>query len=513
MIIFTLVVSTIIAFYFWARNRYNYFEERGFLSKTPIFPYGNLKGVGTRFHISRTLKKFYDEFKDQAPVHGIYQMFLNPTFVVTDLNLIKEILIKDFDSFRNRGIYHSEHDVLSNHLFLIEDEPWKTMRNNLSPTFTSGKMKVMFHTVLDISHQLVAYMNQQGDVVEMKEVLARFTTDVIGNVAFGLESNSLNDPNSTFRKMGLKFFNFDRKRQMRALTAIAFPNLANYLKVSLTPADVTNFFVTTIRKAVDYRKQNKIERKDFLDLLMKINNDGKKLTLNEMTAQSFLFWIAGFETSSSTATFCLYFLSIYPNIQDKLRNEIRTTLSKYDNQITYEAMMEMKYLQMVIDESLRLYGPVFNLVRRAERDYQVPYTNLVIPKGGQIFIPVHAIHNDPDYYPEPKQFIPERFSEENKKLRHPMTFLPFGDGPRIGLRFGLMQTKISLIQLLMNFQFIPSARTPIPMVLHTTSVVMAPRDDMHLRVKNLTVGDVFKDAWRVFSLYRWSLGLSVKKDP
>lgn len=237
------------------------------------------------------------------------------------MDVIKEILIKDFDNFRNRGIYHSEEDVLSNHLFSIEDEPWKTMRNNLSPTFTSGKMKNYFHAVLDISNQMVAYMKKQGDVVEVKEVLAKFTTDVIGNVAFGLESNALHDPNSTFRKMGLKFFNFDRKRQLKALSILAFKTIAKKLKVSISPKDVSDFFITTIRDTVDYWKKNKIERKDFLDLLMKINNGGKMLSLNEMTAQSFVFWIAGFETSSSTATFCLYFLSMYQETQEKLRND------------------------------------------------------------------------------------------------------------------------------------------------------------------------------------------------
>jgi len=310
---------------------------------------------------------------------------------------------------------------------------------------------------------------------------------VIGNVAFGLESNSLLNPDSTFRKMGLKFFNFDRKRQLKAFAAISFQNIANLLKVSLTPDDVSDFFISTIRDTVDYRKKNKIERKDFLDLLMKVRNDGKELSLNEMTAQSFLFWIAGFETSSSTATFCLYLLSINQDIQEKLRDDIKTTLSKYNNEITYDGMMEMKYLQMVIDETLRLYGPVFSLKRQAVKEYKIPKSNLVIPAKGNILIPIHAIHTDPEYYPEPERFIPERFSEENKKSRHTMLHLPFGDGPRncIGLRFGLMQTKISLIQLLINFKFSPSPKTPVPMVLHTTSVVMAPRDDMHLKVEKL----------------------------
>jgi len=204
--------------------------------------------------------------------------------------------------------------------------------------------------------------------------------------------------------------------------------------------------------------------------------------VNETLSRFAIFW-----KLMAAKAFNCRLRSINQDIQEKLRDDIKTTLSKYNNEITYDGMMEMKYLQMVIDETLRLYGPVFSLKRQAVKEYKIPKSNLVIPAKGNILIPIHAIHTDPEYYPEPERFIPERFSEENKKSRHTMLHLPFGDGPRncIGLRFGLMQTKISLIQLLINFKFSPSPKTPVPMVLHTTSVVMAPRDDMHLKVEKL----------------------------
>ena len=81
-------------------------------------------------------------------------------------------------------------------------------------------------------------------------------------------------------------------------------------------------------------------------------------------------------------------------------------------------------------ESLRMFPPIFQLIRKSSKDYKIPNTNLIIPKNTGILIPVHAIHNDPEYYPEPEKFIPGRFSAENKLKRHQMSFLPFGDGPR-----------------------------------------------------------------------------------
>ena len=138
-------------------------------------------------------------------------------------------------------------------------------------------------------------------------------------------------------------------------------------------------------------------------------------------------------------------------------------------------------------ETLRLYGPVFQLFRTASRDYKLEKSNLTIRKGTLTIIPIYSIHTDPEFYPDPEKFDPERFSEENKKNRHPMAHLPFGDGPRncIGLRFGLMQSKIALAQLLLNFKFSPTSRTTIPMRFDTRSLTLAPHNDMWLKMEKL----------------------------
>lgn len=134
-----------------------------------------------------------------------------------------------------------------------------------------------------------------------------------------------------------------------------------------------------------------------------------------------------------------------------------------------------------------MYGPIFQLLRKASTDYKVPGSNLIIRKGTLILIPTYAIHMDSENYPEPEKFDPERFSDKNKANRHSMAFLPFGNGPRncIGLRFGLMQSKIALIKLLTNYKFSPSPRTTIPMRFHSRSVVFAPPDGMWLKVEKL----------------------------
>jgi cytochrome P450 family 6 len=503
--------------YLWIKKRFSFFKDHGFLYDEPHFPLGNIeKGK----HLAEVFKKLYDKFKGQVPAFGIF-FSVKANFIICDLDLVKDILIRDFEAFHNRGLfYNKKDDPLTGHLLTLENLEWKNMRNKLTPTFTSGKMKMMFSTLLDVSYRMVEKLKSRTnlDRVDVKEVLAQYTTDVIGNVAFGLEMNAIDDPNSEFRRMGAKFFARGSNVLIRLLLLTSFRDLARKLKMKLIPEDISSFFLKVVKDTVSYRLQNDIQRNDMMDILLKVRDESHgedgKLTVEEIAAQCFIFFIGGFETSSSTGTFVLFNLAMHQNIQDKVRDEIKTVLARHENKITYDAMQDMKYLQMVIDgefflnichryhvliifdyflssfsslESLRLYPPVFQVIRQASRDYKIPNSKLTIPKDSLVMIPSYCIQRDPEYYPDPEKFDPERFSDENKAKRHPMTFLPFGQGNRncIGFRFGLMQTKIGLIQLLMNYKIQPTSETPQKIVLEPTVPVLSSSTDMWLRFEKL----------------------------
>lgn len=89
--------------------------------------------------------------------------------------------------------------------------------------------------------------------------------------------------------------------------------------------------------------------------------------------------------------------------------------------------MNMEFAGQIINESLRKYTPGNVLMRRCTKDYKVPGTNTTIEKGKYVFLPMLAIHNDPEYFPNPEEFNPDRFSPENERKRNPFTFLPFGN--------------------------------------------------------------------------------------
>lgn len=496
--------------YVWIKNCFLYWKKRGFESAEGSFPFGNLSGVGSKRTSAEALMELYEEHKHNKDYLGIY-LFIAPAILAINPEFIKSILVRDFTYFHDRGFYHNKKDdPLSANLLTLEGQEWKRIRSKLTPVFTSGKLKMMFDIVSQIGDKLVEVLEPklttEGNA-DMREFLAEFTTDVIGNIAFGLECNSLEDPESEFRKYGKKVFEMSPTRILKFFFTSAFPNPSRKLRIKSTNEEPAKFFTDAFIKTVEYREKNNIERNDFLQLLIQQKNSSEGLTLTELAAESFIFFGGGFETSASTMAFCLYELAQNTDVQDKLRYEIREVMERNGNKLTYDCMLEMKYLNMVLDETLRKFPPIPGSIRKCTIDYSIPGSNLEIQKGTTVMIPTLALHRDPQYYPNPNKFDPERFTDENIKTRHPFSYLPFGkllrenysnetqiklssfsgEGPRIcfGMRFGLMQSKIGIAKLIMAYEFSVCEKTTIPMKFIPSQPFLTPTDGMWLNLKVL----------------------------
>lgn len=364
-----LVGVAIALLYKFYQNKFSYWKNRGVPSETPLPLFGNMRGLGSKYHFRDINQRIYGKFKGKAPIAGMYLFFKRVAFL-TDLDLIKQVLIKDFKSFHDRGVFNNVRDEpLTGHLFALEGEEWRSMRHKLTPVFTSGKMKHMFGVVVEVGHQLEKAMDAavkaavvDGGDVEIKELCARYTTDVIGTCAFGLECNSLVDPNAEFRNKGKMLFEKPRHNQLLQSFIITNANLARKLRLKVFPDDLSSFFMKAVRTTIDYRLKHGIKRNDFLDQLIELRAENEEaarqgkgidlsngLTIEQMAAQCFVFFIAGFETSSSTMAFCLYELALQPDVQQRLREEIETVTKEVSNgEVTYDAIAQMTYLEQVI---------------------------------------------------------------------------------------------------------------------------------------------------------------------
>lgn len=133
-------ILILFAIYIYFKHAYNYWKHRGIPHESPIFPFGNIKDFGRKYHQSIITKRIYDKFKGVAPFCGVY-ILAGRVAMILDLDLLKHILVKDFTSFSDKGLYTNELDEpLMENLFFIDGEKWRKLRTKLTPTFTSGML-------------------------------------------------------------------------------------------------------------------------------------------------------------------------------------------------------------------------------------------------------------------------------------------------------------------------------------------------------------------------------------
>ncbi|XP_055529185.1 probable cytochrome P450 9f2 [Wyeomyia smithii] len=512
----------IILCYHYIAQKYLYFLTKPVPCLKPTFLLGNFASLlFRRKDIVSHLITNYNAFPD-AKISGFFD-FIGGVYLLRDPEMINKICVKDFDFFTDRTPIlpldqNNDYSLLGNSLFAMRGQKWREMRATLSPAFTGSKMRQMFQLVASTAQSLTAFFTAEARKgvrleYEMKDMFSRFANDVVATVAFGMEMDSVQNRDNEFYLMGKKLVDFSSITILFKFFIMQFiPSLANKLKFDLFDAKATEYFKSIIVGNMARRQAQGIVRNDMIQMLMEVrrgtlkhlqdeldSKDAGFATVqessvgksthsrvwseNELIAQCFLFFFAGFETTSTCITFLSYEILANPEVQKRLYEEIIETEKSLNGEpLTYETLQKMQYLDMVISEALRMWPPNLHSERFCNKDYQFDDgvgTRFTIEKGRSILIPTIAIQRDPKYYLNPERFDPERFNEENRSSINPNTYLPFGIGPRncIGSRLALMEVKVIMYYLLKDFSLEPTEKTQIPLrvskkrlTLHTEGV-------------------------------------------
>jgi cytochrome P450 family 9 len=500
------------------RKKQSYWQDRGVKCKKPTFLFGSMSVVRDK-SFAEKIVDVYNEFPGER-YHGMYQ-FVLPTLLIKDPDLMKQVTVKEFDHFVNhRQIADAAADPFWNkNLFASRDERWRDMRSTLSPSFTSNKMRIMYKLIEECALQFVEYFqNQSEDVVElqMKDAFTRYTNDVIATTAFGVKCDSLKDKTNKFYMMGKDASDLGGWKILKFFAYGLSPTLARLFRVKVISPAVSNYFSKIIEETVQARKEKHIVRPDMIHLLLEAqkgrqhldeeikvsegfssvsesevtkNRRKQEITLEDITAQAFVFFLAGFKTVSTLLTFAFYELAINQDVQNRLREEIQSV----SEELTYEALLGMKYLDMVVSETLRKWPASVLTDREVSKEFTIQPTKpgekpLFLEKGIVCLLPIFAIHRDPRFYPEPEKFDPERFNNENKHKINPTMYMPFGAGPRncIGSRFALLEAKLIMFHLLKKFQVVTVGKTPVPLVLDKVQINLDAEGGMWLGLKKIT---------------------------
>lgn len=304
----TGIVLIALALYF--KLKFSYWRRLGVPHPKPSFPCGNIDGKSVQFAFS--VDKLYQRFKKDSagwPFFGIYFMH-QPWAVLTDLDLIKNVFIRDFRTFPDRDLYSNEKDdPLSSHLSAVGFPMWRGLRPRLSPTFSSGKMRAMLPVMVEVCGNLVKCVDRMLTMsdevvhqeIEVKDVLGRLMTDIIGRCMFGVECNSLQDSTEHLRKMGKMAFEVPRFSGLTINVIKSWKSVCRKLGVKVVLDEVSSFFRKFVQDVVKHREENKIDRADMMDILIGVKNlPDSQLSSDQLAAHSFIFFLAGFENAATT---------------------------------------------------------------------------------------------------------------------------------------------------------------------------------------------------------------------
>ncbi|XP_001989584.2 probable cytochrome P450 6d5 [Drosophila grimshawi] len=474
MIVILLLLASAALLYIYLKRTFSFWERKGFPYIEGKIPFGAMDSVRQKkrsFGLA-----IYDMYlASTKPFVGIY-LTLRPALLVRDAQMAHDILTTDFGHFHDRGVYVDEkHDPLSADLFSMEGSSWRTMRTKLSPSFTSGKLKGMFGTAEDVADKMMGHLNGQmqrsGTVeVDMKNLMSSYAIDIIASTIFGLDVDSFSNPDNEMRRISGEVMKPTAKNLLRGTTSFLYPKVEKIFNRLGWHIDGRRGMRDLVYHTISLREKNNIERRDLMQLLLQLRNTGqisnddavwssqaaahgiKSLSKDNIAAQMFLFFIAGYETTASTAAFTLYELSQNPDVLAKLMDDINQTLAKHNGELNYESIQDMKYLELCVMETTRKYPGLPLLNRMCNKDYPLPNSKLVLEKGTEIIISLLGLHRDPEYFPDPLKYQPERFTEEHKNYT-PAAYMPFGVGPRqcIAARMGKINVKIALTKILTNY--------------------------------------------------------------
>lgn len=226
MITIYLLIVVASALYCFFKYIFTHWQRKGFPYIKPSFPFGNL-GLTARRMTSFGVN-LYELYKSSTePIVGIY-LFFQPALLARDAELVKNILVTDFDSFHDRGVYHNPDDHFSENLFSLPGQKWRNLRMKLTPSFTSGKLKEMLPNIISTGEKLQTYLKpfaDKGELAPMKELSNRYATDILASAVFGLDTNTLENPDDPFRIIEKRLNTSTLSDRIRSSAVFLFPKL------------------------------------------------------------------------------------------------------------------------------------------------------------------------------------------------------------------------------------------------------------------------------------------------
>uniref|UniRef100_A0A7S2SYC1 Cytochrome P450 n=1 Tax=Chloropicon primus TaxID=1764295 RepID=A0A7S2SYC1_9CHLO len=411
-----------------------------------------------------------------------------PVIVTSDLEVVHRVGLRKFSQFKNHTplpdhvvpLFPGEMKVMRFGMDVSRDLRWKGLRSTANSIFRSREVMSAFAPLMKASADALSERLgrvKEGESVDIWRALGDMTLDVVGSTVFGVRFKSVKEEGADVVKAARIIFknsspfSFNNPYLLLALVTPSFihPVLQFFAERYPTQAMREQFWAAehlgkVSDQVFDLAQSGQIGSPDdpyhyngnsFLKLFIEGHNreTNKNLSKDEVVAQAFTFLLAGYETTANTLAYAIYLLTQNKEAEKKLIEEIDGLRCATPS---LEELKSMVYLEGVVKESLRLYGPLPFTDRQASEEVELG-GGVVALKDQIVLIDTRAMSLDEAYFPEPQRFLPERFvegSEIYEKQVH-RAHLPFGLGPRmcVASNFALTEAKLALITLYKKYRF------------------------------------------------------------
>ncbi|KAL9545818.1 hypothetical protein MBANPS3_006962 [Mucor bainieri] len=381
----------------------------------------------------------------------------------------KKVFLKQ-DLFPKLDVLKGKEDTLNAkfangpNLVFLNGPHWKTQRMVANPAFHRAQPIQLFGK---LTQDLFERMDRLGETIDVHDLMERFTLEAIGRAGFGFEFNAIKDDNSPW----VMTYNTVNAAMQEPLYFL-FPSLDQSL-LWLSPkrqavhrelegfVDMLSEVIKKKRRDIASGVQNEHlpdNEKDVLTLLIENEDKGEgALSDEELRSNLHILFLAGHDTTSNALSFALLYLAKYPKIQERARKEILGILGDDPRDIVpgFDELKQMDYINQIIKETLRVNGPVVQVVPRvAQEDTELAGT--FIPKGSNVVVDVFNIQHSKKVWENPDEFDPDRFDPKRAPSQlsgGAMSWVPFGSGARqcIGMNFSLNEQRVLLSMILRRY--------------------------------------------------------------
>lgn len=398
--------------------------------------------------------------------------------LISDPKLIRAVLQTNQKQYIKNSAYKQLELLLGQGLVTSEGDLWKRQRKLIQPSFHKQSINSMFDGMLSCTNEMIdewKASEKKSDQIDFAEEMMKITLQIIGKTMLST------DVKATAGSVNVSLSYLLKAIDHRATRAL---NLPLWVPVSahLRFKKERKVLDEIIYGIINERRKTGPKNGDLLDMLMasKYEDTGEHMPDNLLRDEVMTIFLAGHETTAAALAWTFYLISQNEEVYKKLKKEINDVVGT--GEITFQHMQQLKYSKACLNESMRLFPPVWAIGRRALEDNMVG--DYLIKKDTDILISPYIVHRDPQYWSNPDIFNPDRWETDEVKDMDKFAYFPFAAGPRmcIGNNFALLESDIIIAKVIQNFDF-KFAGKAAPIVKPT--LTLRVKDGMPMKVKSV----------------------------